>query len=148
MHRLVFILAILLYLAALYLPVYSEKSLQGFVALILGWMVGANDWATAISWFANVFFILGVIQFLKRKNPKPVRAMIYAVIALLVGLAVLGAGKAFVSKDSSQAVQNFSMGTAFYAWIGSFILLIIAAYLKSKTPVKTVTSEAVADSKS
>ncbi len=146
MHRLVFLLSILLYLAALYLPVYSEKSIQGFVALILGWMVGANDWATAVSWFANIFFILGVIQFLKRKNPKPTRAMIYGIVAVLVGLVVLAAGQAFVSKDSSQAVQNFSMGTAFYAWIGSFVLLVIAAYLKTKLPVKMESSDSVLDS--
>lgn len=146
MHRLVFLLSILLYLAALYLPVYSEKSIQGFVALILGWMVGANDWATAVSWFANIFFILGVVQFLKRKNPKPTRAMIYGIVAVLVGLVVLAAGQAFVSKDSSQAVQNFSMGTAFYAWIGSFVLLVIAAYLKTKLPVKMESSDSVLDS--
>jgi len=137
MHRLVFLVSILLYLAALYLPVYSGKSLQGFMALILGWMVGANDWATAVSWFANIFFFMGIIQYLKRKNPKPVRAMSYGVVALVLGLVILAAGKAFVSKDSSQAVQSFSMGTAFYAWLASFILLVVAAYLKSKVPAMT-----------
>ncbi|MBK9190538.1 MAG: hypothetical protein IPM77_03005 [Crocinitomicaceae bacterium] len=67
MHRLVFLLSILLYLAALYLPVYSEKSIQGFVALILGWMVGANDWATAVSWFANIFSFWALFSFSKKK---------------------------------------------------------------------------------
>ncbi|MBK9190537.1 MAG: hypothetical protein IPM77_03000 [Crocinitomicaceae bacterium] len=72
--------------------------------------------------------------------------MIYGIVAVLVGLVVLAAGQAFVSKDSSQAVQNFSMGTAFYAWIGSFVLLVITAYLKTKLPVKMESSDSVLDS--
>lgn len=132
MHRLLFFISLALYVVALFLPVYNGHDFNGMMALGLGWLVGANDWATAVSWFANIFYFLAIIKFLKRKSPKAKSALVYGALSILIGLSVLAAGKAFVSKDSSASIQSFSLGLAFYAWMASFVVLCIAAWFKIK----------------
>lgn len=143
MYRLLILLSVASYGLSLYLPIYGESTFQGVYALLLGWAVGANDWASAVSWLGNVFFIIGLILILKRKKPRPIGALICAVLALITGLAVLGAGQAFIGAESSKTIIKFSMGYGFYAWIASFVLLGIGAYLKKKSlSVKAATAEA------
>lgn len=131
MYRFVLLLAVALFGFSLFLPVYAEKpDLLGYFAFLGGWMVGVNDIPTAISWFANVMFIISLWMILKRKNPKPYAAMVFGVLAIVFGLAILGAGKAFVG--ASETVGKLALGNAFYAWIGSFVLITLAAWLKRK----------------
>lgn len=128
--RIPLLLSIGLYVFSLFLPVYSEHEIPGYMALLGGWMTGLNDIPTAVSWLANVTFFFGIVLILKRKKPRPLGALILGIFSLLFGLAVLAAGKAFTG--ASEIMAKSSMGTAFYAWIGSFILFIIAAWIKFK----------------
>lgn len=131
MSKFFFVGSILLFGLSLFLPVYAEKpDLVGYFALFGGWMIGANDIPTAVSWIANVLFIFAMISALKRKNPKPRLTFILAVLALIFALSFLGAGKAIVG--ASETVGKLSIGTAFYAWIGSFVLMIVSAWFRLK----------------
>ncbi len=141
MFRVVLLLSIALFGWSLFLPVYADKpDLPGYLALLGGWMVGLNDIPTAVSWLANVMYILAFVMILKRKNPKPRAAFVYGILAVLLGAAVLGAGKAFVGY--SETVGKLSLGMAFYAWMGSFILMCVAAWLKMKQPAANGVSAA------
>lgn len=145
MHRLLFLGSITLFVVSLFLPVYAEKpDLQAYWALMAGWMVGANDVPTAVSWFANVTYLLAIIFFIKRKNPKPKAAMIFGILSLVIACTFLAAGKAFVG--ASETVGKLSVGTAFYAWIGSFVLIILAAFMKSKVATPPVDNQTTVDS--
>lgn len=122
--------AIALYLFSLFLPVYSGVGAMGWLAVVGGWMVGANDIPSAIAWFANVTFIYSVILILKRKNPKPLKTVVVSVLSLIFGLVVFAAGMSFAG--SSEFMAKASMGTGFYVWILSFVLMILAAWIKFK----------------
>ena len=87
--------AIGLYLFSLFLPVYSGVGAMGWLAVAGGWMVGANDFPSAISWFANVTFIYSIILILKRKKPKPLRTLLVSILSLVFGLVVFMAGMSF-----------------------------------------------------
>ena len=131
MFRLVLLLSIAAFGLALFLPVYAEKpDLLGYFALLGGWMVGANDIPTAISWLANVMYFLAFIMILKRKNPRPKAAFVFAIFAIVFGAAILGAGTAY--QGYSETVGKRALGTAFYARMASFLLMAIAAWLKMK----------------
>jgi hypothetical protein len=129
--RIPLVLAVALYGYSLTLPVYGANTgAQGWLALVGGWITVRNDIPTWISWFANITFIWAVIIMLQRKNPKPFRALILGVTSIVLGLAVLGAGKTVAS--ASETMAKSPMGFAFYAWIGSFILISLAAWIKFK----------------
>lgn len=120
-----------LYCFSLALPIYAPKpDLVGAYGLLGGWMVVMNDLATWVSWFANVTFFIALWNILKRKEPKPMRALIFSVLSLVLGLAILGAGTAVAG--ASEELGKMPMGYAFYAWIGSFVLLILASWIKYK----------------
>jgi len=129
--RLPLLLSIGLYFGSMVLPVYSSSDFPGYMALLAGWMVGLNDIPTAISWFANVSFFFAVVMILKRKNPKPFSAFLLSIISIVLGCAVLAAGDTF-SVGSSQFAKNAGMGTGFYVWMASFVLLLFASYIKFK----------------
>jgi len=128
--RIPLILSIALFIGSLFLPVYYDPAIPGYMALLGGWMTLLNDIPTAISWLANVTFIIAVVKILKRKEPKPFAALIFSVLSLCLGLAVLGAGMAF--GGASKTMAKSAMGMGFYVWIMSFILLIIASWIKFK----------------
>lgn len=133
MVRVLILLSLALFIISLFLPVYAEKpDLQAYWALMGGWMVGANDIPTAISWFANVTFIVALILIIKRKKPKATAALIFGVLSVILALCFLGAGQSYLGTGVSQTVGKLSVGSAFYPWVGSFILISIAAYLKIK----------------
>jgi hypothetical protein len=131
MFRLFLLLSITAFGASLFLPVYAEKpDLIGLFALGMGWLVGVNDLATAISWLGNVMYILSVVMILKRKKPRPRTAFVFAIFAVLFGASILAAGKFFISV--SETIDDLTLGAAFYAWMASFVLMVIAARLKMK----------------
>lgn len=128
--RIPLLLAIGVYLGSMVLPIYSGNTLPGYMALLGGWAVGLNDIPTAISWFANVTFFLAVVMMLKRKNPKPFAALVLSIITIVLGLTVLAAGKTITG--ASEFLSKTAMGTGFYVWMGSFVLLLLAAWIKFK----------------
>jgi hypothetical protein len=128
--RIPLLLSVGLYVFSLFLPVYSGKEIMGWLALLGGWMTGLNDLPSAVSWFANLTYIIALILILKRKKPKPFRAFIFAILSVVLGCGVLAAGKAFAGY--SEIMGKLPMGFAFYAWIGSFILMALAAWIKFK----------------
>lgn len=128
--RLPLLVAIGLYLGSMVLPIYSGNTLPGYMALLGGWTVGLNDIPTAIAWFANVSFFFGVVMILKRKNPRPFAALVLSIITVVLGLTVLAAGKTITG--TSDFLSKAPMGTGFYVWIASFIVLLFASYIKFK----------------
>jgi len=71
-----------------------------------------------------------LILILKRKKPKPFRAFIFSLFAIGLGLAILVSGKAFVGK--SETLSKLPMAIGFYVWMGSFILMALASWIKFK----------------
>lgn len=134
MFRLFLFLSLALFAYSLFLPVYAEKpDLLAYMALLGGWLVGANDPATAVSWFANVTFFIALILILKRKKPRAFAAFVFGLLSIALACSFLAAGKAFIGTNASQTVGKLAIGTAFYAWVGSFVLISIAAWFKMKT---------------
>lgn len=147
MYRLLLILSILLFLGSLFLPVYAEKpELYGLYALLAGWMTGLNDIPTAVSWLANVTYVFSILFFLRKKKPKALRSFIFGVLSIILSLGFLMAGKAFTG--FSETVGKLTPGTAYYAWLGSFVAITAAAWMKHKSkqaPVQPQNPETVDD---
>ena len=132
--RLPLILALGLFGLSLFLPIYGEgagTTAKGWLALLGGWAVGLSDPPTAVSWLANVTFILAIIMMLRRKKPRPMAALIFAVLSVVLGCSFLGAGASF-GGGNSEIMAKAPIGTAFFAWMGSFIMLTLAAWIKYK----------------
>jgi hypothetical protein len=134
MFRVFFFLSLILFAYALVLPVYADKpDLIGIMALLSGWLVGLNDIPTAVSWLANVTFFFAIVMILKRKKPRPFAALIFSILSIVIACAFLGAGQMITGATTSQVVADLAIGTAFYAWVGSFVLMAVAAWLKMKS---------------
>lgn len=128
--RLPLLLSLALYAGSMMLPIYSGNTLPGYMALLCGWMVGLSEIPTAIAWFANVSYFFAVVMILKRKNPKPFAALVLSIITIVLGLVILAAGKTVIG--SSEFMSKASMGTGFYVWMGSFVLILLASWIKFK----------------
>lgn len=63
----------------------------------------------------------------------------YSILAIAIGAAILGAGKAITGV--SETVAKLSLGMAFYAWIASFVLMAVAAWFKRKQPVTATATD-------
>ncbi len=134
MFRIFLFLSLILFAYALILPVYADKpDLIGIIALLGGWMVALNDIPTAISWLANVTFFFAIVMILKRKKPRPLAALVFSILSIALACAILGAGKIVTGATTSQTVGKLAIGTAFYAWVGSFVLMAVASWLKMKS---------------
>jgi len=132
--RIPLLLSLGLFGLALFLPVYGADSgttAKGWLALVGGWAVGVSDPPTAVSWFANVTFVFAVIFILKRKNPKPMATLIFAVASVILGCSFLGAGASF-GGGNSEIMTKAPIGTSFFAWMGSFVMITLAAWIKYK----------------
>jgi hypothetical protein len=150
MFRIFLFLSLILFAYALVLPVYADKpDLIGIMALLGGWMVALNDIPTAVSWLANVTFFFAIVMILKRKKPRPFAALVFSILSIVLACAILGAGKIVTGATTSQTVGKLAIGTAFYAWVGSFVLMAVAAWLKMKslkpTPAAAPVQESAAD---
>lgn len=134
MFRIFLFLSFILFAYALVLPVYADKpDLMGIMALLGGWMVGLNDIPTAVSWLANVTFFFAIVMILKRKKPRPLAAFVFSILSVVIACAFLGAGKMVTGVTTSQVVGKLAIGTSFYAWVGSFVLMAVAAWMKMKS---------------
>lgn len=133
LHRILFFLSFGLFIWSLFLPVYAEKEgLPAYFALFGGWMVGINDIPTAISWFANITYLLAIFTIIKRKKLKAKSALVYSIISILLACCFLLAGKAFTGSNVSEVTSKLSPGMAFYVWLSAFVVMAIASYLKLK----------------
>ena len=128
--RLPLLLSIALFVGSMMLPIYSGNTLPGYMALLGGWMVGLSEIPTAVSWLANVTYFFAVVMILKRKNPKPFAALVLSIVTIVLGLAILGAGKTVVG--TSDFLAKAPMGEGFYVWMGSFVLILLASWIKFK----------------
>ncbi len=70
---------------------------------------------------------------LKRKKPRPLAALVFSILSIALACAILGAGKIVTGATTSQTVGKLAIGTAFYAWVGSFVLMAVASWLKMKS---------------
>jgi hypothetical protein len=147
MFRIFLFLSLILFAYALVLPVYADKpDLMGIMALLGGWMVALNDIPTAVSWLANVTFFFAIVMILKRKKPRPLAALVFSILSIVIACAFLGAGKMVTGATTSQVVGKLAIGTAFYAWVGSFVLMAVAAWLKMKSLKPSVATTPVQES--
>lgn len=128
--RLPLLLSLALYLGSMMLPIYSGNTLPGYMALLGGWVVGLSEIPTAVSWFANVSYFFAIVMILKRKNPKPFAALVLSIVTIVLGLTILAAGKTVTG--ASEFLSKASMGIGFYVWMGSFVLILLASWIKFK----------------
>lgn len=137
-HKNTFILitAVALYLTSMFLPalytefVYNytgdpliEKNAPyyGWKILILGW-AGIFDYAVA--WYANPAFIATIILYI---NNQPT-CITSAKIALALAVTSLLYRNIWSEDGTPEHIANY--GPAFYLWLSSFILILLAATRK------------------
>ena len=131
-YRLPFYLSILLYLCSLGLTFYASRDheIPGVFYLLGGWLYFMNDIPSFIAWLANITYFLGLFSVGKKKDKKkPIRGLIYSSLTLLLGLVGFGVGK-IESETSSKIMHQAELGSGYYVWIISFVLLVASMVLR------------------
>lgn len=109
------------YLVSLLLPALHGDGNQnmGLVLLLLGWFQMVDG--QCMAWLANPIYAVGVLLFIRDKFKA---AAILSLLSCLVGLDT------FRATHLSSAVRDFpitSIGSAFFVWEISFVLLGLAS---------------------
>jgi hypothetical protein len=118
-----------LYAVSLFLPALEfadHTPVKGYDTLLLGWL-GAL--AYDFPWYANLFYFSALLLvLLGRRNV----GQLLCVLALAVGALSLWVRSWYFDESKSTPVQG--VGSAFYCWMASFLVLALLLFLVRLPP--------------
>ncbi|MFP2997094.1 hypothetical protein ABN763_14350 [Spongiivirga sp. MCCC 1A20706] len=117
-------MSFLLYVGSMFLPMFSsDKSALGALGFLLGWSGFLdNEPFMAISWLANVTFLLSILVYAVPTK----RRLILATITCCLSLFALGYEE-FIFGERGNVP-----GIGFFVWVLSFLTIIITFYIKRR----------------
>lgn len=121
----------LVYAISLFCPVFklaegNSSFLLGFVCLLFGF--------GKLPWYANLFYFASLIALFLRKA---LLTVVLAVVAVALALTTLGIEEMPRNEaDNMTAVVGY--GPGFYLWLGSMLIVLLAAFPASATPKATI----------
>ena len=123
---LLFFLALATYIVALALPALhgTGKSIHGISLLLLGWVQVPVE---CVAWLANLTFVTSAMLFLLKRYRG---SAVFAATSVLVGLDTFRATR-FSVDSACYNIAIEHVGSAFYGWQLSFLLLGVASVLRA-----------------
>ena len=116
----------ILFISSLFFPALLfqyQKSLPGFQILAWGWWgILTLDFA----WFANPIYLIGLMYL---KKEEYVAARYCSAGALVLGASSFSAKEWWFNEGSGTPIMG--LGSAFYIWMLSFLLLFIGSFFVS-----------------
>jgi hypothetical protein len=122
--------SLFLFLVACCLPAVMFKSNTGAIDVMLGLRAFAVGWsgifAGVFAWYANPFWLIGLILVWLRK---PVPGMVPGIIAILTAYSAFALAGRVLPADESNVNHNtvVKLLPGSYVWMASLVLLPVAA---------------------
>jgi len=127
------LLGCLVYLASLVLPVfYTEEVISrreglvrdghtwyGWQVLVFGWLAIISSKYWSMAWFANQFFVLGVVAYRMQSR--------WSVPVLIAGIFIARTAFSFhgmFSDKEPPATEVIGFGLGLYSWIAAFYIVL------------------------
>ena len=128
--RIPLFVSLFLFLVACCLPAVMFKSNTGTIdvmfglrALVVGW---SGIFAGVIAWYANLFWLVGLVLALLRK---PLPGMLLGLVAIAIAYSTFALVGRELPGDEGNVTHNtvVKLLPGCYVWMGSLVLLPIAA---------------------
>ncbi len=119
-------ISILLYIIALFVPVFSGSDSNGISALFLGWvgLLVEFDPNIGLPWIANIFYFFNLIA---RKISIGIK-ITFSLLTISLGLFAIGIEEVLVHEGGLK--DPVEPGIGLLLWIASFVLLLIYQLLR------------------
>lgn len=114
-------ISIVLYIIALFIPIFSGSDYNGVSGLFLGWigLVVEFDLNIGLPWLANIFYFFNLIV---KKISIGIKITI-SLLSITLGLFAIGIEEILVHEGG--LMQSVEPGIGLFLWISSFVLLLI-----------------------
>ena len=127
MKTLLFVASLIAYAVSLALPALhgGDSGIGGFILGMFGWAQILN--AQCFAWLANPLYFASIFTFLLKRYRD---ATHYAFAAALIAIDTFRATQ-FQPDESGRMVKIDAVGSAFYVWELSFLLLLYVSWRAS-----------------
>ena len=131
MKKYLWIVSLILYVLAFFLPVYATSLSpaefgQGPVMLVLGWIQAFSEKGLALAWFANPFFIVALCTTKK----SPLTSIFFSSFAILSALCFLRGGIIYLPHDAIHFAYLTGIAVGYWVWISSMVVILVSSVLK------------------